>query len=112
MTPLGNWETFLTAAALGLGIAATRFLPFLLFARKNRPPRVVLYLGQVLPRASMAMLLVYCLRDVSLLRGSHGLPEALGLAFTGAIYLWRKNVLLGIAGGTALYMLLVQKVFA
>lgn len=109
---LAGREVFLTAVALSLGIMATRFLPFLLFTRKDKLPRAVLYLGGALPHASMTMLLVYCLKDVSLLRGPHGLPEALGLAFTGAVYLWRKNVMLGIAGGTVLYMILVQKVFS
>ena len=109
--PLSHWETFVTAVALALGIMATRFLPFLLFSRKDKLPRVVSYLGGALPHASMAMLLVYCLKDVSLLQGEHGVPEALGLVFTGAVYWWRKNVLLGIAGGTLFYMFLVQKVF-
>lgn len=109
---LSGWETFVTAAALALGIMATRFLPFLLFSNKDRLPRVVLYLGGALPHASMAMLLVYCLKDVSLLRGAHGLPEALGIFFTGALYLWRKNLLLAVGAGTVFYMLLVQKVFS
>lgn len=114
MSPnLSDWETFLTAVALSLGIVATRALPFLLFTRRDRrPPRVVLYLGGALPHASMAMLLVYCLKDVSLPHAPHGLPEALALLFTGAIYVWRRNVLLGIAGGTLFYMFLVQKIFA
>ncbi len=108
---LPDWETFVTAAALSLGIIATRAIPFLLFTNRDKLPRVVLYLGGALPHASMAMLLVYCLKDVSLFSGERGLPEALGLLFTGAVYWWRKNVLLGIAGGTAFYMFLVQKVF-
>lgn len=110
--PLPDWETFVTAVALSLGIIATRALPFLLFTNRDRLPRVVLYLGGALPHASMAMLLVYCLKDVSLFSGARGAPEALAIAFTGAVYLWRKNVLLGIAGGTLFYMFLVQKVFS
>ncbi len=109
---LPDWETFVTAAALALGIMATRFLPFLLFSDRGRIPRVIVYLGGALPHASMAMLLVYCLKDASPAQAPHGLPEALGLLFTGALYLWRRNVLLGIGGGTAFYMFLVQKVFS
>ena len=41
----------------------TRFLPFALFDRKGEPPKVVLYLGRVLPPAIIAMLIVYCLRE-------------------------------------------------
>lgn len=108
---LPDGETFLTAAALSLGIIATRALPFLLFREKEKIPPVVLYLGGVLPHASMTMLLVYCLKDVSFAAGSHGLPEAIALLFTGAVYWKWKNLLLGVGGGTAFYMFLVQKVF-
>lgn len=112
MTNLGDWETFATAAALAAGIMATRFIPFLLFARRRqRLPAAILYLGGALPHASMAMLLVYCLKEVSPATAPHGLPEALGILFTGLLHVWRKNVLASIAGGSIFYMFLVQKVF-
>ena len=57
------------------------------------------------------MLVIYCLRNVSLLSGSHGLPELIGIAVTVGLHLWKKNTLLSIAVGTALYMVLVQAVF-
>lgn len=111
MTHLSDWHTFVTAVALALGIMATRFTPFLLFSRKDKLPQWVLYLGGALPHASMAMLLVYCLKDVTPLRYAHGMPEILAVLFTAGIHLWRKNVLLSIAGGTLFYMMLVQHVF-
>lgn len=112
MTPhLSNWHTFLTAAALAAGIMATRFIPFLLFSRKTTLPAWILYLGGALPHASMAMILVYCLKAVTPLQYSHGAPEAIALVVTAGLHLWRKNVLLSIVGGTALYMILVQRVF-
>lgn len=107
----GN-ETLITILMLSAGILVTRFLPFLLFSRKEKIPKIMLYLGSVLPHSAMAMLLVYCLKDVSLLHRPHGLPELIAVAFTAGLHLWRKNVLLSIAGGTVLYMMLVQKVFA
>jgi len=112
MTPhLTNWQTFVTAIALAAGIIATRFVPFVLFARKEKLPRWILYLGGALPHASMAMLLVYCLKEVKPLEYAHGLPELVAVAFTAGMHLWRNNVLLSIAGGTVFYMILVQKVF-
>lgn len=110
-THLDNWQTFVTALCLALGIMATRFIPFLLFSSKDRLPPVILYLGRALPHASMTMLLVYCLKDVHLFSGSRGMPEGLAILFTGALQLWRGNVLSSIAGGTLFYMLLVQRVF-
>ena len=50
----------------------TRALPFLLFDRGEHPPRVILYLGRVLPPAIIAMLIVYCLdRKSTRLNSSH-----------------------------------------
>lgn len=108
---LAHWETLVMVLAMAAGIMATRFLPFLLFSRKDRVPEAVSYLGAALPHAAMAMLLVYCLKDVRLAESPHGLPEAIALLVTAGLELWRRNILLSIAGGTVAYMLLVQRVF-
>ena len=89
----------------------TRALPFLLFDRGERPPKLVLYLGQVLPYAVTGLLVVYCLRSVSVLRAPFGLPELAALAVIAAAHLWKKNTLLSLLAGTATYMLMVQVVF-
>ena len=83
-----------------------------MFPENKQPPKVVLYLGRVLPPAMMGLLVVYCFKNVSWLSGSHGAPELLAVAAVVILHLWKKNVLLSIAGGTALYMILVQAVFA
>ena len=89
----------------------TRALPFLLFDRGDHPPRIVLYLGQVLPPAIIAMLIVYCLKGVSFAAPAGWLPAlAAGLTAAG-LHLWRHNDLLSIFGATVLYMVLVQGVF-
>ena len=64
-----------------------------------------------LPAAIFGMLVVYCLKNVDIAGGSHGLPELISLAVLTALHLWRKNMLLSIAAGTVCYMLLVQFVF-
>lgn len=94
-----------------VGTMLTRFLPFLVFRPKRPTPRYIQYLGRVLPGAIFAMLIIYCLRDVSLLQGSHGLPELMAIAVTVGLHLWKRQMLLSIAGGTICYMLLVQFVF-
>ena len=94
-----------------LATVITRFLPFLVFSPQKPTPRYVQYLGKALPAAIFGMLVVYCLKNVSLLSGSHGLPEALAIAVTAGLHLWKRQMLLSIAGGTAAYMLLVQLVF-
>ena len=89
----------------------TRFLPFFLFSDKRPTPRYIQYLGKALPASLFSMLVVYCLKNVSILTGSHGLPELLGILVTAALHLWKRQMLLSIAGGTVCYMLLIQFVF-
>lgn len=86
-----------------------RFAPFVVFRQKT--PKVVLYLGQVLPEAIMAMLVVYCLKNVSFVSGTRGLPEIIALALVVGLHKWKHNTLLSILGGTVGYMILVQAVF-
>ena len=89
----------------------TRFAPFLIFSDKRPTPKYIQYLGRALPAAIFGMLVVYCLRDVSFVSGTFGAPELMAIALTAALHLWRGQMLLSIAGGTACYMLLIQLVF-
>ena len=89
----------------------TRALPFLLFGREGDPPRIVLYLGKVLPPAVIAMLILYCLRGTSFASPAGWAPALIAGLFVAAVHLWKHNNLLSILGGTVLYMFLVQGVF-
>ena len=90
---------------------ATRFLPFLIFGENRKTPPIIEYLGKVLPFAIMGMLVVYCLKDISVLRFPYGLPEIISCVVVAALHVWKRNSLLSIGGGTVCYMLLVQLVF-
>ena len=98
-------------AVAALVTASTRFLPFLIFGEKRKTPELVLYLGKVLPCAIMGMLVVYCLKEVSVLAYPYGIPELLGIVFVAVLHLWKRNSLLSIGAGTVFYMVLVQVVF-
>ena len=104
-------EQIITIAVVALGTMLTRFLPFLLFPAGKPTPRYVQYLGKALPGAVFGLLVVYCLKSVSLLSGSHGLPELIAILVVAGLHLWKRQMLLSIAGGTICYMLLVQLVF-
>ncbi len=104
-------QMLLTVAAIALGTMLTRFLPFLLFPAGRETPRYVQYLGKVLAPAVFGLLVVYCLKDVTLLSGSHGLPELIAIALVVGLHLWKRQLLLSVAAGTVAYMLLVQLVF-
>ena len=101
-------HTLLIIGVIALVTLFTRALPFLLFDHGERPPRWVTYLGQVLPPAIMALLVVYCLRNIDLLAGNHGLPQLICVAVAALLHLWKGNTLVSIFGATALYMALIR----
>lgn len=90
---------------------ATRVAPFLLFNGKKPIPPIVRYLGEALPPAVIALLVVYCVKNVNWLAAPHGVPELLCIAVTAALHVWKRNNLLSIGVGTVLYMYLIQIVF-
>ncbi|MBQ7936084.1 MAG: branched-chain amino acid transporter permease [Clostridia bacterium] len=104
-------QLFITIGMVMLGTMITRFLPFLLFPAGKPTPKYIQFLGKALPSAALGLLVVYCFKDVSLLSGSHGLPELIAIGAVTLLHLWKRNLLLSIAAGTLCYMLLVQFVF-
>ena len=111
MSPMTPAQQIVTIALCAAATMLTRFLPFLVFSPKKPTPAYVRYLGKALPCAVFGMLVVYCLKNVTILSGSHGLPELIAIAVTVALHQWKEQMLLSIAGGTVCYMLLVQLVF-
>ena len=106
-----SFQAILTILICSAATILIRFLPFAVFSGKRKTPEYVLYLGRALPPAIFSMLVVYCLKGVSLFQGSHGSPEAIASAVTVALHLWKRQTLLSIAGGTLCYMFLVQMIF-
>ena len=104
-------HSVLLVAVMAGVTAAIRFAPFLAFRSADATPAFIRRLGGRLPRAVMGMLVVYCLRNVSLTVPPHALPEAVACAVTALLYLWRRNTLLSILAGTVCYMVLIQTVF-
>lgn len=104
-------QQMITIGMVVLGTALTRFLPFLLFPADKPVPKYIQYLGKVLPSAVFGLLVVYCLRNVNIFTGSHGIPEMIAIVLVIVLHLWKRQMLLSIAGGTIGYMLLVQFVF-
>ncbi len=106
-----GYQQAMTILMVVLGTAVTRYLPFILFPAGKPTPKYIDYLGKVLAPAVFGLLVVYCLKNVSFFSGSFGIPELIGIAVTAGLHLWRRQILLSVAGGTAVYMLLVQLVF-
>lgn len=93
-------------ASMAVTTMVLRFLPFLVFGKKT--PKYITYLGKVLPQATIGFLVIYCLKDVSLTSGSHGLPEVVAGAMVVGMQAWKRNAVLSILLGTVVYMLLIR----
>lgn len=104
-------QKIITIALVVLGTMLTRFLPFILFPSGKPTPKYIQYLGKVLPSAVFGLLVIYCLKNVSVFSGMHAIPEVISIAVVTVLHIWKRQMLLSIAGGTVCYMLLVQFVF-
>lgn len=104
-------ERIITIAIAVFGTSLTRFLPFLLFPAGKETPKYIKYLGNVLPPAVFGLLVVYSLKNVSLVTKPFAIPEAIALIFTCVLHIWKRQMLLSVAGGTICYMLLIRFVF-
>ena len=104
-------QQIITVVCMALAVMTTRFLPFALF-QGRKTPKVLQYLGTVLPAAVFGLLVVYCMKNVDITTGNHGIPELISIIATVLLHVWRRQMMLSIAGGTILYMILVQTVFA
>lgn len=105
------FQQMITIGLCIAGTMATRFLPFIVFNENRKTPAFIQYLGKFLPSAVFGILVIYCLRDVQILHGTHGIPEFISIFVTGALHIWKRQMMLSIAGGTICYMLLLQFLF-
>lgn len=108
---LNAYQAIITIAAIAITTFFIRAVPFILFPEDKSTPEYIEYIGIALPCAIMAMLIVYCLKSVSVLSFPFGLPEVIAIVVIAAVHFWKKNMLLSIATGTILYMFLVQIIF-
>lgn len=89
----------------------TRALPFLIFYGQGETPQYIVYIGKVLHPAVIGMLIIYCVKNVSILKIPYGMPEAISIIAVAALHVWKRNNLISILSGTVLYMFLIQYVF-
>ncbi len=106
------FEALITIFILAAVTLLIRALPFILFKGDKPVPEFITYLGKVLPYALIAMLVVYCLKDVSFSQGgTYGIPELIAILVVVILHKLKHNMLLSIGAGTILYMSLVQFLF-
>lgn len=101
-------EQIITIAMVAVGTMLTRFLPFIVFPSDKPTPKFVQYLGKVLPPAIFGLLVIYCLKNTDVMSGTHGIPELIAITAVVALHLWKRQMILSVAGGTICYMILIQ----
>ena len=102
---MNGTEIIITIVVLALSVQLTRFLPFVFFGESRKIPDAVSYLGLVLPAAMMGLLVIYCYKDYGL---SSIMPALVAGIMTVIIHLWKRNTIMSIALGTAIYMILIR----
>ena len=108
---MSNLHSVLLVVVISLVTMIIRFLPMWIFGNGQQTPGIIQYLGKVLPYAIMGMLVVFCLKGVSLVSAPHGIPELIACGVVVGLHIWKRNTAISIVGGTVMYMLLVQMVF-
>lgn len=104
-------STLITIIVIAAVTFGTRVAPFILFGKNKTTPKYITYIGKYLPPAVISMLIIYCLRNINLGAFPFGVPEVIGIITVALLHIWKRNNLISIIGGTAVYMVLVQVVF-
>ena len=106
-----NKEILITALMIVIGTAFLRFLPFLIINKSLSENKYIQFLGKILPYSMIALLVVYCLKDINIIKFPYALPQLISIAVIIILHIIKRNVLISIGVGTAIYMFLVQVVF-
>lgn len=108
---MNNIHSILLVVVISVVTMVLRFLPLWVFGNGKQTPKLIQYLGKVLPYAIMGMLVVFSLKGVSFVSAPFGLPELIACAVVIGLHVWKRNTAISIVGGTVMYMMLVQGVF-
>jgi branched-subunit amino acid transport protein AzlD len=101
-------QMLITVGMMVVSTVFTRFLPFIAFPEHKPIPKVVTFLGQRLPYATMGMLVVYALKDTKINQSPYGLYELLSLVVIAIVHHFKNNTLLSISAGVIVYLILVN----
>lgn len=107
---MNDTHTLILIIIMALITMSLRMLPFAIFNGKDTP-KYISYLGKYLPYSIIGMLVIYCIKDVSVVKAPFGLPEFIAIAVVAVLHAVRRNTLLSILAGTIFYMILIQFVF-
>ena len=104
-------ELLMTALIIAVATLIIRFLPFIIIRNSIAERRYIKFLGDMMPYSMIALLVIYCLKDVNLIKYPYGIPELISIAIIIVLHIFKRNVLISIGAGTIIYMFLVQAIF-
>ena len=104
----GNTYMIAAIAVMAVVTAAIRVVPFLIFGSGKKIPKAVTRLGNLLPPATMGMLVIYCFKDVKVTSAPYGIPELIASAVVVVLHLIKRNTLLSIISGVVVYMIIIR----
>jgi branched-subunit amino acid transport protein AzlD len=102
------WYILLAIVMSALITFGLRALPFVLFRGERSMPEWMQRLGQILPSAIMAVLIVYCLKGAKSNPIGIGIPGIIAVAVVVASYKRKHNTFISIIVGTAAYMIMLR----
>ncbi len=105
---MNNIHSALLILTMSLITILLRFLPFIVFSGKQKVPKIIIYLGNVLPSAAIGMLVVYCLKDISITTAPYGIKELVACLAVVITHIIKRNTIFSVLVGTVLYMILIQ----
>ncbi|TXJ47066.1 branched-chain amino acid transporter permease [Brachyspira pilosicoli] len=108
---MNNKEILITALMIVIGTAFLRFLPFFIINKSLSENKYVQFLGRILPYSMIALLVIYCIKDINIIKFPYGLPEIISIILVAVFQIIKRNVLISIGLGTVIYMFLVQVIF-
>lgn len=107
---LSTTQMLITVLVAGAVTFATRLIPFAVFG-KREVPKIVKYLGDIMPPAIIGILIIYCIKECYTFDLNILAPRLIAIALTVAVHLWKRNTLISISVGTISYMLLIHYIF-
>jgi branched-subunit amino acid transport protein AzlD len=106
-----TWHLIFMVAIMAVVSYLLRLFPFVIFAKSDKVPARVEYLGRVISPAAIAMLVVYCFKDIEFCADAwYGLPSIAASILVIILHSIWKNPLLSICAGTICYMLIIQHI--
>ncbi len=108
---MSDKELLITALIIAAATLIIRFLPFIIIRKSIAERRYIKFLGDMMPYSMIALLVIYCLKDINLIKYPYGIPELISIAIIIVLHILKRNVLISIGAGTIIYMFLVQIIF-